>query len=267
MINLLKQITPPIFKRIVKYRFSEGWHGDYKNWAEAKKATTGYEANTVIDRVRVAALKARNGEVAYERSALTYNQRSVSFPLLAGLLYAANHNNHHLVVLDYGGSLGSIYYQLKPFLTNIPSIRWCVVEQPTFVEVGRKEFEDEQLHFFYSVEECMEVYEPTIVLFTSSLQYLEKPFEVIEDILKYEIPYLMIDRTAFIEAEEDRLTIQKVPPAYYDASYPCWFFSKQKFLRFMSSHYTLLGEFKDEMYLQLGLQQLRYEGMWFERKI
>ena len=64
----------------------------------------------------------------------------------------------------------------------------------------------------------------------------------------------------------DRLTIQKVPPAYYDASYPCWFLSRAKFLNFMFSHYELKGEFKNEIYLQLGLEQLRYEGMWFERR-
>jgi putative methyltransferase (TIGR04325 family) len=266
MNNFIQQLAPPIFKRIVKYKWKEGWHGDYKNWEEAKKATTGYESSAIIARVRVAALKAKNGEAAYERSAMTYDQRSVNFPILAGLQYAAIQNNNKLVVLDYGGSLGSVYYQLKPFLSQIPLVRWCIVEQPSFVEVGRKEFEDEELHFFNTVEECLEAYEPTVVLFSSSLQYLAAPYKVIEGLFQFGISYFILDRTAFLNEADDRLTIQKVPPAYYVASYPCWFFSKSKFLQFMSSHYTLLGEFKDEMYLQLGLKQLRYEGMWFEWK-
>jgi putative methyltransferase (TIGR04325 family) len=155
---------------------------------------------------------------------------------------------------------------MKPFLSGISSIRWCIVEQPSLVEVGRKEFEDEELHFFNSPEECLEVYEPTLILFSSSLQYIPDPYKAIEELFKYEIPYFLLDRTAFVEQETDRLTIQKVPPAYYDASYPCWFLSRPKFLNFMSPHYELKGEFKNEIYLQLGLEHLRYEGMWFERR-
>ena len=266
MNNFLKQFAPPILKRIVKYRFKEGWHGNYPNWETAKTVTTGYEAGSIIDRVRTSALKAKRGEVAFERSALTYEHTEVNFQILTALLFAAIHSHNRLVVLDYGGSLGSVYYQMKPFLSGISSIRWCIVEQPAFVEVGRKEFEDEELHFFNSPEECLEVYEPTLILFSSSLQYIPDPYKVIEELFKYEIPYFLLDRTAFVEQQTDRLTIQKVPPAYYDASYPCWFLSRPKFLNFMSSHYGLKGEFKNEIYLQLGLEQLRYEGMWFERR-
>src|SRR4030095_2271417 len=265
-MNSIKQFIPPILKRIAKYKFSEGWHGDYKNGEEAKKITTGYEANTIIDRVRISALKAKNGEVAYEQSALTFEKSNVNFQILSGLLYAALRNHNQLVVLDYGGSLGSVYYQLKPFLQGISMIRWCIVEQAQFVDVGKKEFEDEELHFFKSLEECMEEYEPNLVLFSSSLQYLPDPYKTLENLFNFEIPYFLIDRTAFIEKDSDRLTVQKVPPAYYDASYPCWFLSKSKFLRFMTQHYLLLGEYQTEIYLQLGLEHLRYEGMWFEWK-
>ena len=112
----------------------------------------------------------------------------------------------------------------------------------------------------------MEVYEPQVCIFSSSLQYLEKPYEVLTDLFQYDIPHILVDRIAFLDTPNDRITIQKVPPAYYDASYPCWFLGKQKFLAFMSTHYSLLENFKNEIHLQLGLQQLRYEGMWFKKK-
>jgi putative methyltransferase (TIGR04325 family) len=262
----LKQFIPPILIRVIKYKLNEGWHGNFESWNDAKKRTTGYEASTIIDRVRVAALKAKNREVAYEQSARTYDKPSVNLPILAALLYVAMQHNNQLVVLDYGGSLGSLYYQLKPYLKGLSSIKWCIVEQPIFVEVGQKEFADDELHFFYSVQECLEIYEPQLCIFASSLQYLEKPYEVMENFFQYDIPNIILDRIAFIDEKKDRLTIQKVPPAYYEASYPCWFLSKSKFLSFMSTHYSLIAEFKNEVYLQLGLQHLRYEGMWFEKK-
>jgi len=186
-------------------------------------------------------------------------------PILAALYYAAIQHNNQLVVLDYGGSLGSLYYQVKPFLNELSSIKWCIIEQPSFVEVGRKEFADDELHFFPDVESCLENYEPQVCIFSSSLQYMQKPYEVLEKIFQFDIPYILLDRIAFMYNGKDRLTIQKVPPAYYDASYPCWFLSKEKFLSFMSSHYSLVRDFKNEIYLQLGLQQLRYEGMWFQK--
>jgi len=267
MKRLLKQLAPPLLKRIVKYKSGEGWHGDYSSWEQAKKLTTGYESENIINRVRAAALKVKRGEAAYERSAIAYDKASIDLPLLSALLYAALQSNNRLVVLDYGGSLGSVYFQHRRFLKKISLLRWCIVEQPTFAEVGKQEFENEHLRFFSSVRECMENYEPDIVLFSSSLQYLPDPFNVLKDLFQYEIPYFFVDRIAFLERETDRLTIQKVPPAYYEASYPCWFFSKSKFLNFMSDHYELVEEFKEEIFLQLGLQQVRYEGMWFEKKI
>jgi len=265
MKNFLNQFTPPILKRIIKYRRNEGWHGDFSSWDEARKLTTGYDAASILQRVRASALKAKNREVAYEQSALVYTESKPNIPILSALLHAAVQHNNQLVVLDYGGSLGSLYYQLRPFLDGLAAIRWCIVEQPMFVEVGTKEFANQELHFFSDIESCTENYEPQVCLFSSSLQYLDKPYDVLENIFRYEIPYIVLDRIAFLNNGKDRLTIQKVPPAYYDASYPCWFLSKSKFLSFMSSRYLLVDEFKNEIYLQLGLQQLRYEGMWFKK--
>ena len=263
MKKFLNQFTPPLLKRILKYRYSEGWHGNFHSWEEASRRTTGYDASTIIERVRTSALRAKNGDVAYERSARTYEKPDPNLPILAALLYIGLQHNNQLVVLDYGGSLGSMYYQLKPFLSSLSSIKWCIIEQPAFVEVGRREFVDDQLHFFSSVKDCMEVYEPQVCIFSSSLQYLEKPYQVLKDLFQYNIQHILLDRIAFIDAPNDRLTIQKVPPVYYDASYPCWFLSKEKFLSFMSTHYSLVENFKNEIFLQLGLQQLRYEGLWF----
>jgi hypothetical protein len=57
-----------------------------------------------------------------------------------------------------------------------------------------------------------------------------------------DISYLIIDRTPFIEDEVDRLTIQKVHPRIYSASYPAWFFSRQKFMNFVRSRFEIVEE-------------------------
>ena len=266
MRQFLKQLVPPLAKRMLKYDFRYGWHGNYASWEEASKQTTGYNADTIIDRVRTSALKVKNGQAAYERDAITYEQAPVYYPVLAALLYAASRNDNRLNVLDYGGSLGTLYYQHKKFLEGIAELHWCIVEQPEFVTVGQEDFQDHQLHFFFSPEEAIAQYKPQVVLFESSLQYLPDPYVTVRGLMQYNIPFFLIDRIAFSPDGNDRLTIQKVPPAFYDASYPCWFPSRERFMDMMKEQYKLVGTFKGEYTFQLGLKEVEYEGMWFEIK-
>ena len=249
---------------MLKYDFKYGWHGNYASWKEASKQTTGYNANTIIDKVRASALKVKNGQAVYERDAITYEKAPVYYPVLAALLYAASRHGNKLTVLDYGGSLGTLYYQHKKFLEGVAELHWCIVEQPEFVKVGQEEFQDNQLHFFYNVSEAVAQYKPHIVLFESSLQYFPDPYATVQALMQYNIPYFFIDRIAFSPNGSDRLTIQKVPPAFYDASYPCWFPSREKFMKMMDEHYYLLGTFESGYKFQLGLAEVEYEGLWFE---
>jgi putative methyltransferase (TIGR04325 family) len=268
MKHLLKQLLPPLAKRMLKYDFRYGWHGDYKSWDEALKHTTGYNHPNILERVHAGALKVKNGEAAYERDAIVYDKAPVYYPVLAALLYAASVNKNRLTVLDCGGSLGTLYYQHRQFLQNIDELHWCIVEQPNFVEAGQKDFADHQLHFFFTVEEAINAHRPDIVLFESSLQYFPDIYATLQELMPYKIPFFFIDRIAFSQGEADRLTIQKVPQAFYgvDASYPCWFPSKSKVLRAMQQQYELIGSFESGFTLQLGLQELKYEGMWFKLK-
>jgi putative methyltransferase (TIGR04325 family) len=266
MRQFLKQLLPPVGKRMLKYDFRYGWHGDYKSWDEALQHTTGYNAAPILEKVRNSALKVKNNEAAYERDAITYDKAPVYYPVLAALLYAAAKNNNKLTILDCGGSLGTLYYQHRSFLQEVSELHWCIVEQPMFVDTGKKDFEDGQLHFYYTAGEAIAAHKPGMVLFESSLQYYPDPYGAVNELMQYDIPFFFIDRIAFSPNEHDRLTIQKVPPAFYDASYPCWFPSKKKFMDVMNRKYELIGEFDSGFQLQLGLKELKYEGMWFRLK-
>jgi putative methyltransferase (TIGR04325 family) len=85
--------------------------------------------------------------------------------------------------------------------------------------------------------------QPDAILFSGVIQYLEKPYALLEEVLSHKFDFLIFDRTTFIESGEDRLTIQKVKPTIYEASYPAWFFNREKFLSFLSRDYELVAEF------------------------
>jgi len=260
------EFIPAIVKRIVRYSFKYGWHGRYSSWQEALQKSTGYNADTVLQRVKAAALKVASGQAQYERDGIAHNHVEVFYPLLSTLLWIASQNNNRLSVVDYGGSLGTSYRQNFPFLKHFESLQWNLIEQEMFVDEGRKSFENENLKFYYSLDEVLPIAEPDLLLFSSSLQYMEKPYELLEKIKQSRIPYLMIDRTAFIDEPEDRITIQTVPPAFYDASYPCWFFSEQKMNSFLAETFEPVYAFESGQKVVLGLQELDYTGKLWKRK-
>ena len=73
---------------------------------------------------------------------------------------------------------------------------------------------------------------------------MEKPYELLDEIKGYNIEYIIIDRTPFFLSEDDdRLTVQNVPPTIYKASYPAWFFNQKKMIAHLNDKYRLVAEF------------------------
>jgi len=239
--KVIKDLMPPRLIRSMTGLFY-GWHGDYSSWNEAKEKSSGYDSIAILEKVKSSALKVKNGLAAYERDSVLFNSIEYSFPLLSGLLWVAAKNNGKLNVLDFGGSLGSSYYQNKLFFDALSNINWCVVEQPDFVKAGIEYFENESLHFYYSIDECMKSLDIDVIVLSSVLQYLEYPFALLDKIKSTGIKFLIIDRTPFITAP-DRITVQKVKPSIYNGSYPCWFFNEENFITSLTSDYKLVLEF------------------------
>lgn len=235
--KIIKNFIPPIFYLVYNFfkkkenlnKAQQVWSGNYNSWAEAKAQCSGYDNTQILDQCKKGLLKVKNGEAVYERDSVIFDEIQYSWGLLAGLQNAALENDGMLCVLDFGGSLGSTYYQNRKFLSSLKKLNWCIIEQPHFVECGKNNFEDEQLKFYYTIEECMIKFKPNVLLLSGVLQYLEKPCEWIEKFITLNIPYIIIDRTAFIEAEQDILTVQNVPENIYKANYPAWFFNIKNF--------------------------------------
>lgn len=245
MFRVLRELIPPfIFKifRLVKPRYSFGGH--YASWQDAAEASGGYDTDVIMNKVKAALLKVKNGEAVYERDSVLFDKVEYSWPLLAGLLWIASRNGNILNLVDFGGALGSSYYQNRQFLGHLSMLRWNIVEQKGFVDCGKHFFENEHLKFYYNLNDCLREQQPDAIILSSVLQYLEKPYDLLREIMNRRINYLVIDRTAFIETVDDLITIQKVAEEIYQASYPAWFFSERKFLQFLSSTYELTADFE-----------------------
>jgi putative methyltransferase (TIGR04325 family) len=247
--KFIKDWLPPVILSFLKKIMKDKnggiiWYGDFKSWEEAKRVSGGYEDKAILERVKEAAIRVKKGEAVYERDGVIFDEVQYSWPLLAGLMWIAAQNKGELNIIDFGGALGTTYFQNKKFLDTIPKVRWNIVEQKHFVDEGKKFFEDDVLKFYYDIENCLKETSANTILFSSVIQYLESPYKFLQDIKNIGFEFILFDRTPFVDREEDLLTVQKVPPEIYPASYPCWFFSKRKFYSFFEKDYDIIAKFE-----------------------
>ncbi|MDR0743232.1 MAG: methyltransferase, TIGR04325 family [Tannerella sp.] len=223
-----------------------GWQGDFSSWKEAENKSTGYSDDLILEKVKTSLLKVKCGEAVYERDSVLFDKIEYSWELLSALMWIAAQNKGSLHVIDFGGSLGSTYYQNKIFLDSLTDVSWNIVEQPNYVKVGLESFQDDRLHFYTSIDDCYQKSKEKIntILFSSVLQYMERPYEILESCLSLNIEFIIIDRTGFTLNNKDRITLQKVPSKIYEATYPCWFFGEEKWRSFFrDNRYELIASF------------------------
>ena len=137
-----------------------GWKGKYKTWEDASKLSSGYDDEVIIKKVRESMMAVKMGLAAYERDSVLFKDAKYNWPLLTALLFSQSKRSH-LSVIDFGGSLGSSYYQNKKYLIHLKNLKWGIVEQPNFVKVGKREFENNNLKFFSNIENVIKKLIPT----------------------------------------------------------------------------------------------------------
>jgi len=243
IINKFLLRHPNLYVKVHK----SGWYGNFSSWEEASKKATGYDADIILQTVKASLLKVKNGEAVYERDSVLFDKIEYSWELLASFIWIASHNEWRLNLIDFGGSLGSTYFQNKKLLDSFSSVKWNIIEQPNFVEEGKCSFENETLKFYSSIDECINASKETIqiALFSGVLQYLKQPYSILEQVIKENIQYIIITRTRFTLDNTERITVQKIPHSIYNASYPCHLLNEKEVLSFFEKHgYECLADFQ-----------------------
>ena len=135
-------------------------------------------------------------------------------------MWAAARNHGRLSILDFGGSLGSSYFQNQKFLVGLPDVRWSVVEQAHFVEAGWQHIQDDRLVFYSTLAECVTAEKPNVVLLSSVIEYLERFEDIFQELVDLKCPVFIIDRSPFCFSEDEIIYIQKVRSEIFKASMP-----------------------------------------------
>lgn len=246
-VGLIKRIFFRIFPFLKKKEktIEITFTGNYPTWEDASAICSGYDSDIIIDKVKKSLQLVRDGKAVYERDSVIFNKIEYSQPLLIGLLFSSTLSGGSLKILDFGGSLGSSYFQNRKFLSKLKVVEWSIVEQEKMVSIGKSEFENKELRFFHTIKEAVKVRKPNTVLLSSVLPYIKNPYEILALIKSFHFETILIDRTPFfVEDLPDRITVETVPPEIYDAKYPTWFLNYKKFLNFFSDSYELIEEFE-----------------------
>ena len=269
MKSFIKQITPPAV--LNTYRRMKGggvrFKGSFSTWQEALQYADGYQEEHILEKVREATSIVIQGNAACERDSVLFDRAQYPFPLIATLLRAAMENSGRLTVLDFGGALGSSYYQCRDYIECISPLRWCIVEQVKYTEVGKRKFQNDTIRFYDSVEQCSAEQSPQVVLFSGVLQYLNNPFSILKSVDRIGVDYIVIDRTPFTISGKQVITVQVVPDNLVRSSYPAWLFNEQEIRDVLANNYEEIATFDAvDGEIGYGKMKAKFKGIVFRRK-
>lgn len=248
-----------------KRRHDSYFEGEFPTWEEARSKCSGYDSDDILLRVLAATLNVKRGGAAYERDSVLFDRAEYEWPVVAGLLRTASLNGGRLSVLDFGGALGSSYFQHRALLENLPEMRWSVVEQAHYVRAGQEQIQDRILRFYSSIEDCAADSKPNAIILSSVVQYLEAPENILSELLICGADTVILDRTIVNTSSGHRIYVQHVPASIYPASYPCRSLSESKLLAEFGPRYRLVSDFPTLTFPALDSIQSEFKGFLFER--
>ena len=192
--------------------------GNFNSWKEAIKYSKGYNDSIILKKTIQSVEKVIAKVAKYERDSFLFYSDKYDKILLSRLNSIKKKKNRKINVCDFGGSLGSLYFQHKKFFT-FNFVDWNILEQVNYVKYAKKNIKIDNLHFYDNLNLLFRKKKIDIALFSSSLQYLENPYFVLGKFIQKGIKDIIIHRSPFTDGD-DIIKIQNVPKHIYKSSYP-----------------------------------------------
>jgi putative methyltransferase (TIGR04325 family) len=230
-----RDLLPPIALKIIKTlrptpASPYGFAGDYPSFqaALADCKADGYLNAGIADVLSSRTQVLRKRLEMPGASGLPLESRSMQ-SLAAVLLAIARKEGRGVSILDLGGDLGTLYYQLRPYLGSTTKVSWVVCETAPMVQRGEQLFASEELRFIPSLNDVAGV-RFDVSICSGTLQYIDNPYVVLETFARSS-DNLLFNRMPLLNSPRDRIAVQRVDPALHDAAYPCWFFARKGWLQ------------------------------------
>ncbi len=263
MLNKMKNIIIRLHNRFKKVTPTVEYIGDFDSFEKAKNECEGYGAQTIFDKVSKSTLAVIDGKAKYERDGYLFYDKACNYNLMM-YLYCLMIKDGFVSVLDWGGAMGSTFFQHRQMLQSV-FCKWHVVEQPHYVNFARENISVDSISFYESMSQIKD--KCNCILFSSVLQYIDNPAEVAKEAVERAPRYIIIERTPVSTCHH--IWIQKVHEPIYEASYAACVYTKEEIVNMFCSdeRYMLVDEWHslvdgDE---RMGKNVVCYKSFVFEK--
>ena len=160
-------------------------------------------------------------------------------------------------ILDFAGACGAHYFHVRSLLSKDIKLKWVVVETKAMINYA-KELQNEELSFCDNFNDAKnKLGEIDLLHASSALQCVDNPDKYLDELLKCEAKWLLLNRLGFNKIDRDAITIHtsklswngigELPEGYTDRwiKYPFIFMSENKFLNALNKSYTVIARFDD----------------------
>jgi len=217
----LADMLPPILMHAINRNCqNHNFFGDYPTWEAALADAAPYQ--TDLNAYGAITERIRRGEATSGRNLM---------PILAGVLLGGGK------VIDYGGNLGFIYFEVARLMAS--RIEWWrIVDLPRVVDYGNAHLADGKLAFFDAADKALDGGAPDVVICSHTLQILVEPYATLTSLLEKEPEILILHE---LPVGRERIMIQRLPPALGGGAFPARILSEAK-LDDATSRYKMIAE-------------------------
>jgi len=210
---------------------NEKWTFFHKNktWQDARNRSSGYENPDIFEQALINSKKEKS-----EKSQSWIN-----------LFDDIKKESSAIDIIDFGGGLGDKYFRYKDTLKALElNFSWNIIEQNDWVNIARGQQYLEGIKFCKSLDEVQLHSCDVLLIFSSSICYLENPNYVIKEALKFEPKWVFIDRIPFSRKTSPGTQKAKTDKGYYKV--PIWFFKLSDLLDEFSG-YAVMRTWREEI--------------------
>jgi putative methyltransferase (TIGR04325 family) len=203
------------------------WEGVYKSFKDAPSSGPGFSGERWIQN-SLDKIDAVRQDAQKKGTVLSVTQyRESLLPLVAANVLDEFEG---VRILDFGGGIGFLYYQVLHGLPHTKNFEFHIIEMDAVCEVAKQYFQDEQHIFFHSSLPREKGLTFDIVHMGSSLHYCEEWEELLSRLCRYKPRYFL-----FTDLPAGDIHTFATIQSYYTSKIPVWFFNIDEVINSMKT--------------------------------
>ena len=168
-------------------------YGNYNSFEESVKNSRGYDDKLILEKKINSFLSVLKGDALYEQDSVLFYNESFDYDLVDYLEKLKKKIQKNPIVLDFGGSFGSLYFKNYKKFKN--KCDWNIIELESIVNFVNENDFNLEINFFKNLDDFKKF--PVVVIFSGSIQYLSNPFEILEKLINKNIKNFLFLKTSY----------------------------------------------------------------------